>query len=229
MMKQIEVYKNVFLAISITSLMIVMILGSFSSLFLNKNYYESLYTKTGAYERLDKEIVSNKTYELFMFFESKGSLDENFYTPNEISHLDDVKELVTKIFVFYYLALFSLLISILFLYRYFKKELYLLFSKIIFYSGILVLVVALLFFIFNFSGIFERFHELFFKDNYTFPTSSNMIKMFNEDFFRLFAARIFEISIFKALIASVIGGLLIFKNKSKIKKLTNPSHKGQKS
>jgi hypothetical protein len=219
-----ECLKNLFLVLSIISLVLIIFIGSFSALFLNSRYYDALYTKTGTYERIYKDIAINKTEELFLFFEDKSSLDSNFYTENEISHLSDVKILIKKVFIAYYLSLFSLLLSIIIAWKYLKADLSLFISKILFYSGIAIIVMALiiiLFLVSNFGGLFENFHRLFFKGNYMFPDSSNMIKLFSEDFFRLFAQKIFLTSLIKGLAAAFAGGFLIWRYKHKNNKISS--------
>lgn len=210
-----DVCKNILIALSIISLSLIIFIGTFSSLFLNKDYYEKLYTKTGTFERISKDIATSKTEEIFLFFEDKSTLDTNFYTENEISHLNDVKNVIKKVFVIYYLSLFILLISIIIAYKYLKAELSLFLSRILIYSGISILIISVLFAFFDFSGVFENFHKILFSENYIFPYSSNMIKMWNEEFFSLFAAKIFLISAIKGAIMMTLGALLIWRKKKK--------------
>ncbi len=212
-----RIYKNTILAICIISLSLMFFIGSFASLFLSEKYYQELYQKTGTYERINKSVADNETKQLFNFFESqKSSLDQNFYTPNEISHLNDVKTLINNIFVVYYIALFLLLISVIIVYRYFSEEYSFFISKVLFYSGFLTIFIVIIMAIFSissFSGTFEDFHRVFFNGNYMFPYSSNMIKMFSEEFFQLFAARIFLISGVKGIVAITLSAILIWKKK----------------
>ena len=77
--------KNSLLIFSVACMTIIFFLGSLSSLVLNKGFYDSLYEKTGAYERIDKAVVEEKTQELFSFFMGKTPLDQDFYAENEIS------------------------------------------------------------------------------------------------------------------------------------------------
>ncbi len=214
-MNKKDILKHIFIFLSIISLITVIIIGSLSALLFNKEYYNLLYAKTGTYERLDKELVSNKTDELFLFLKNKSSLDTDFYTENEISHLKDVKNIMKITFIVYYLSLFLLLVSICHFYIKFRKEFVLLLSRILNYSGITIFIIAIIFFMFNFSGLFEIFHKLLFKGNYTFPYTSNMIKMFSEDFFKLFAEEIFKISIIKTVVSLSIGSFLIWKTNKK--------------
>jgi len=202
------------LIISIILLQIIFIVGSFSGLLYDENFYNNLYEKTGTYQRIDKEIVNEKTIELYSFFKNKAELDNKFYSENEISHMYDVKVLIKSFYRYYYASLILLLLIIIGVYIINNQNLSIFLQKLLFYSGITIMILILLFLLFNFSGLFEIFHNVFFSDNYTFPYDSNLIMMFNEQFFNFFALKIFVISGMKGFFSMLIGGYLLYFNKN---------------
>lgn len=213
-LKKKKIIFNSFLALSIISIISIIFIGSFLSNILNKDFYNELYGKTRAYGRIEKEIVDAKTDELFLFFENNGQLDKTFYTENEISHMNDVKILIKKFTTAYYVSIILLIFSMIVIYNISRKEMLDFVLKSLFYSGVISLVLILLFFILSFSSVFDNFHRIFFTGNYTFPYDSHLIMMFNEQFFMLFAQKIFIITGLKAIILSSVGSYFIFRKKA---------------
>lgn len=193
------------LILSIICITLIIFIGTFSSFLFNQKFYDSIYQNSGAYQNFDKDRVNNKTNEIFLFFQNKTSLDNKFYTENEISHMQDVKSLIKKSLIIYYISIISLIIIYLSVYYFYKDEFILFILKSLFFSGILSLLLIALFFTMSFSSLFENFHKILFNGNYSFPYNSNLIKLFSEQFFTMFAKTIFLISGIKAIILSSIG------------------------
>lgn len=200
-----KITKIKLLILSIICITIIIFIGTFSSFLFNQKFYDSIYTNSGAYNNFDKVTVDNKTNEIFLFFKNKALLDDKFYSENEISHMQDVKSLIKTFFIIYYLSIIFLIIIYFSVYYFYKDELNLFLLKSLFFSGILSLLLIALFFTMSFTSLFENFHKLFFTGNYTFSYESNLIKMFSESFFTMFAKTIFLISGIKAIILSTIG------------------------
>ena len=75
------------------------------------SYYDSLYAENGVYENLDADDVKTMTFKVFSFFKYRDSLEGQvryadptrsvvaFFNDNEISHMEDVRELLRNIFI----------------------------------------------------------------------------------------------------------------------------------
>lgn len=179
-------------------LSIIIIFAPLSYYIFNSGHYRFLYEENGVFDRLDREDVLQMTEKVFDFFKYRGSLEGQvrfadpaissmaFFTPEEISHMEDVRMLLQKIFIsFYGSVIIFFLVVILAIekdYRKFLKKTGMIF---IFSSSFTVLLFLMLFFLSsNFTFIFERFHRLFFpQGNYSFSASSLLISMFPLGFF----------------------------------------------
>lgn len=201
------------MCIASLSLILIFLIGSFLGLLFDDKFYSSLYEKTGTYERIEKDIVNEKTLDVYEFFNGKKELDTKFYTVEEISHMQDVRNLIKRFTFTYYLAIIFFIASILALYFFFRNT----FTKdmgfVLVISGGLTIILVLLFYISSFTNIFDSFHKMFFQGNYLFAASSHLIQMWNEEFFYLFAQRIFVISLIKGFVGSIIG-ILLYKIKN---------------
>ncbi|MBR9690333.1 DUF1461 domain-containing protein [Candidatus Woesearchaeota archaeon] len=205
--------KEAVIIISSISLVLIYFLGSFFGLLFNTGFYEELYKNTGTYDRINEDVAKNKTTEVMEFFKGRDELNSTFFTANEISHMEDVKARIKFSSILYYMSLLPLLISAVFIFRYFKEDVAVILQKTLFYSGLSTIFIILLLAVINFSSLFSLFHKIFFSGNYTFPASSNLIKLFNQDFFKLFSKKIFAISFFKGLISAGVGGYFFYLKK----------------
>ncbi len=86
------------------------------------------------------------------------------------------------------------------------------------YSGIILLILPLVFYLINFSNFFLKFHETLFSNNLWLlnPETDNLINMFPENFFKDFVITVFIRSMF-------VGVLLILISLILRKKLITPS------
>ena len=140
--------------------------------------------------------ISNLTenqQETINFLENKQELNLN-YTTNEISHLEDVKKVISFIDYLFYLSLIIITL-ITTHYKRNKKQL----QKLIKYGGITTLVsigLILLFSLFAFNSTFTIFHKIFFpQGNWLFPTNSLIIQTFPIDFFIGISVKMFILTI----------------------------------
>ena len=209
-----ESYKfKIVCKISIVALLIIFFMGSFQSLMYDKNFYNELYDKTGTQNRVENTQIQENTDLLMSYFKDKKEIKPGFFSEKEISHLNDVKKRINLGMILYYLSLGIIIASTIFIYKYEKDSFNIFLKKILFYSGLLSLVIILIFFLFSFSWVFELFHKVFFTDNYLFDPSSGLIKMFNENFFYLFAKQILVKTSIKGIIAFIMGGFLMYYKK----------------
>ncbi len=179
----------------------------------NFNFYNGLYEKNGVYEFLDRDdvrIITQNTFDFFKGirgyerFDLKSDID--FFKQNEIDHLEDVRVLVSNIFISLYISIFLFLaLSLLLLFeksvlRYLKDICITLLASS---SFILVSIIFLYFLGNNFSSLFGNFHLVFFpQGNWQFPEGSLIITIFPFGFFYDF--------FFKLLISSTIIALVLF-------------------
>ena len=102
------------------------------------------------------------------------------FTEKENSHLFDVKKLIQKGIILYYLvsiAFIALLIYIL------KHKQYSELAKSLITAGIAIDLILIILLILNFTSIFDIFHKIFFTGNYLFDNSTLMLQMWGGNFF----------------------------------------------
>jgi len=196
----------------------------------NYKFYDRLYEKNGVYKALDRgdaKIITESVFDFFKnnepfkSFKLKNSI--NFFNENEISHLNDVRILLGRIMIVFYIsaALFIILLVLLF------EKKYLFFLK----NTALVLVTSssiLLFFLIslyilgnNFSGLFESFHLVFFpQGNWEFPQGALIITIFPFGFFYDFFFRLLMSSFIISLILVVTGVVILTITNKIIKRRT---------
>lgn len=208
-----KLYSGMLLALSVLCFLTILFVGTFSGLVFNPGYYNELHQRTGTYERLNKSIADQKTSEVLAFFKGKEVPGNDFFTPDEISHLDDVRILIKNVFLAYYLALALLLSIMIIFYMYFRDGFSIFLMRLLFFTGISTIIITLLFFALRFTALFDAFHTIFFTGNYSFPPASKLIKLFDEQFFYLFARKIFTLTILKGMVCSVFGGVLLYRKK----------------
>lgn len=202
-----------------------MLFSPLTFLVYNFNFYNKLYEKNNVYEILDRSDAEKITRQVFEFFKSgkefenfklKGNI--NYFNDDEIKHLLDVKILLNKIFILFYCCLAAFLLLTLLLYLIIKKTYRFLCNiSLVFLisSSVFILLVLLLYFLgSNFSGLFEKFHFIFFpQGNWAFPEGSLIITIFPFGFFYDFFFKIILYSFIMALVlfACGISGIIITK------------------
>jgi integral membrane protein (TIGR01906 family) len=177
-------------------------LSSFSSTIYDRSIYEKLEAKN---TNFNESFAVNKSLEVVDYLQKEGKLDETFFNSDEISHFQDVKNLIKKGFIFYYVELFILFMVFVFYYEYSKKGFAHSVSRILIFSGIATILIVVLLFLVNFSSLFDSFHVVFFEGNYSFPENSSIIKLFPEEFFSGFFRIIIMLTLFKAIILLLLG------------------------
>ncbi|MBT4271942.1 DUF1461 domain-containing protein [archaeon] len=199
--------------IFVVSFFLVSLFSSVFSYIYNSKLYDKKYQKFGVYNIFDRNIALNKTNNIINFFDSKEELDSNFFNKSEISHLNDVKNVLKKIKIIYYISLVNLWLVIV-LIVYLDKPNYLEhLINLIYYSGIFILIIfvvlGILYLIFGFYYVFEKFHQIVFIDNYAFdPMDSNMKSLFPDSFFLFTLKSIFIELLTLGVIFSIIGGII---------------------
>lgn len=207
-MKKIE--KSLF-ALTVIFLMIIILLVPAKLLIFDDDYYKNRFYRTGVYTEVENADIILEN--LLNFFQRGEEL--RYFEENERSHLEDVKELLDKSFLTFYIVIIAFIASLVAMLFINKKDFKDNIFKIVFLSGLcsFVIVVLMLLASLNFTSTFGNFHKSFFpQGNYSFPESSLLITMFSESFFKAFFLR----SIVTSLLISVIVMVpQIIKNKIK--------------
>lgn len=178
------------------------------------------------YEVLDRDDVKILTYNTFDFFKNRKEFDQfnlkgdiEFFNQNEISHLEDVRLLIVRIFILLYISIFLfILFTALLLFernmvRFFKN-----FSTTVLVSSSFILgLLSILYFLGNnFFSLFENFHLVFFpQGNWQFPEGSLIITIFPFGFFYEFFFNLLMASFIISIVLFIAGitGLIVTKKK----------------
>jgi integral membrane protein (TIGR01906 family) len=203
--------KKVLIAAGTVALLMVILFSPLRFYLYSFNFYDKLYTDNGVYNVLEKEDVAKLTADVVDFFrydkpfesfELKSQID--YFDKDEISHLNDVRILLKKILLIFYISIAVLAICIIMLsekrYLYYFKNLSLIFLLA---SGIMIFLLIVLYILGNnFSSLFERFHYVFFpQGNWAFNENALIITIFPFGFFSEF---FFKLLISSFVIASIL-------------------------
>jgi len=173
--------KKWFLAVIIP---IFLVLLNYRLLVFNDSYYFDEFKELGVYDKFSKKDVEENTFELIGYFKGKNALESEFFNEKEKLHLKDVKNLIKKTNIIFWISA-TLLGLLVFLNR---NSL----SKPFFYGGILMIVVIFIFSMINFNFLFLKFHELSFNNTlWILDEDDNLINLFPEKFFQDFVEKIF--------------------------------------
>lgn len=184
----------------------IILLLNFRILVFNYDFYENI-------SKDNPDFDKEKTNNLIDYLKNKKPLNENLYTEKEITHLKDVKNLISKAILVFYLLL---IIFILLLARSYKDIL-----NILLISGILNLIIIIILVLLNFSNLFYNFHLLFFQNKFWLLSPETILirlfpEIFFENFFKAILKRIFIFSLFFILIGLVNTFKRIFTNIKRI-------------
>lgn len=160
----------------------LMIIGNFRLLLYDKHYYQREFEKNNIYDNVpDADNILNN---ILNFFKGKEDLKEPFID-KEITHMIDVKNLISFFNLFLYLFIFFFAVIFYFLTNRFKINFRQLMS-ILAAGALLTILVSLFFYFFaeNFDFLFDRFHNLFFEQgSWIFSENDVLIEMFPFAFF----------------------------------------------
>ncbi len=166
------------------------------------------------------------TKEIFSFFKYQDKLDGQiryadvsrssvaFFTENEISHMVDVRDLIFKILLLFYVSLtvlILLLTLLLVLERKHIKKLkgtglvFVISSSVVLFIFMILYILSM-----NFSHLFDNFHLLFFpQGNFMFDSNSLLITLFPFNFFYQYFINLVIGSIVLSFIFLLIGILFL--------------------
>lgn len=212
MMKSIRLSRKEKIGFTIFCIVFALLLIVFPCKFLllNQSFYHSQFDKTEVYSVLGKEKADNTLEQIFSFMRDEQDTIEDF-NEDEISHMNDVRNLVRKLNVLFYvlLTLFALfLLSFIFYFKpgkEKKKEKYRCLFSSFAYSGLFCIIIITtvgILAVVDFNLTFTLFHKIFFPmGNYTFDPSISLLKqLFPNELFYNYVVR----CTFSSLIASII-------------------------
>jgi integral membrane protein (TIGR01906 family) len=193
--------KKILLTILIILLIFLINLKFFA---LNVDFYEKEFVKYNIYDEFTKVEVKDNVDNLISYLKNKNvSLNKDFFSEREILHLKDVKDLIYKFSILFYIL--SAISIIFIMYLIYTKQ-YKIIGNSLVYSGIIIICLSLILFLFNFNYIFTKFHLIFFRnDLWLLSPESNLIKLFPLNFFRDIFKRIILNSIIISAIIIIIG------------------------
>ncbi len=199
--------KKTFIFINSILLIIIILFTPLAFHVCNRGYYETLYEDNGVFSILNKRDVLDATEEIFKFFTGRTTnlqaievrySDESIsktasFRPDEISHLNDVRKLLVKIFILYCVSIILFVVmTFLLIERNIKNFIRNLGVIFTISSSIMLLFIIILYFLGqNFPSLFDNFHTLFFpQGNFLFPPGSLIITLFPSGFFYDFFIRL---------------------------------------
>ncbi|MFC2159712.1 DUF1461 domain-containing protein [Actinomycetota bacterium] len=206
--------------------MVVLFFAPLAIYLFNIDFYDRLYDPNGVYEKLNKDDVLSMTKKIFSFFRYKDELDGHvryadetrssvaFFTENEINHMVDVRDLIFKILLLFYVSLAALIVFLallLILEREHSKRfrgaglVFLISSSVVLFLFIILYILSM-----NFSSLFDNFHLIFFpQGNFMFDANSLLITLFPFNFFYQYFTRLVTGSIILSFIFLFIGILIL--------------------
>lgn len=170
-----KIFKQSVKVFFIFSLAILLFLSGFKVFFLNESYqYTQLIEINDLNNTQTQEILSNT----LNYFQEKEEL--GYFNKTEQSHMSDVKNVYNGFNAVFFVSLFVLLATFVFI----PKDKTII-KKIYKSSTISIFAIILLstFSLLSFDWLFTKFHELFFNGNWQFSQESLLIQMFPQQFF----------------------------------------------
>jgi integral membrane protein (TIGR01906 family) len=151
-----------------------------------KNTVHSTYFSPEQKESYTKQII---------YFFNDDIKDLSFLSSGEMSHMQDVKNILTKVDIIFWSSLVMFSLSIIYLRKSSKNIL-----KNTSLSVLGILIIFLMLSVFTFNIIFQKFHDILFSGNYSFPFNSALKILYPDAFFRDIFILYFLLSILGCLV-----------------------------
>ncbi len=185
---------------------IIIYLVSFGFFIYNEQFYTKLTDKYSSIPDKAREI--NK--DMIDYFQT-GTVPASFseFSEKELSHLDDVRSVINMLFVFLLFASFPFIILIPHIIGRYPYVVYTAdMRKLIFYGGIIALIIPLLFILLPFDFLFTQMHNIFFAEGtWMFEGNALLVNLYSFDFFLDFAKNIFIASFCLGLVITSLAWL----------------------
>jgi len=183
-------------------------------IFLNvENYYLNKFDNLNLIEsfqfNLSEKTIKNEFRDMINFINHRDNdLNENFWSYEDIVHLQDVKNLTKILYLFSLFALITIISAI----KYYPWCVIDQLKRVSLFNILIILIIGFLA-IFSFNTIFTIFHKILFANDYWLlnPETSNLIKFFPQQIFA-------EIALYIGIFVIIISILQIYLWRKKIKK-----------
>lgn len=199
-------------------------LMNFKLIFNSNDFYSNEFKKYGVSRDLRGHNPDERNQDILGYLNGKiANIDPYFFNEKEISHMKDVKNIIHKVNMFFYILIIDIIALIFFSYylikKYDKNRLKHYLKNILLYSSLSIIAISLLFWLFTtslFNSFFGFFHSMLFpQGNFMFdPAKDNLVVLYPEGLFADFGLRIAIYSIIVAAIM-LIAALMLRKKKSK--------------
>ncbi|MEK6834739.1 MAG: TIGR01906 family membrane protein [Nanoarchaeota archaeon] len=196
----------------VISLVLLIVTLNFKLLALNFNYYQKEFSKLNVYDKIPE--ADKFSLNLINYYKDKEELS-NFFNEKEKLHLNDIKELIRKGNLLFYL---SLILVILFLiYFIYTKNYKAIYSSFLI-SSLILIIFILVIFLTNFQDLFTKFHLLIFNNDLWLlnPETDNLINLFPLQFFYDIYIKAGVNILISAFILIILSLVIRFKSKQKI-------------
>ncbi len=231
-----EIIKNkplrkAIIAICIILLAVIIFLIPLRAYIYNAKTYMNLYETNNVFREINEGDAVKLTSGIISLLRYGNNIEKfelksqfSFFTADEISHLYDVRVLIQKFLIIFYISIILFLVLVfLIIQRNLLPNLKNIAFIFIFSSCIVIFLILLLyFFSSNFIFIFDRFHHLFFpQGNWAFPEGSLLITLLPLNFFYEFFIKMLMTSLIISLILLLTGIFfcIIYRKKIKMKGL----------
>jgi len=180
--------------ILVLTLPLLVILNNAYTTGFSESFYHNEYEKIGTYERVPD--ADDITINILNFFNDKEKL--NYFSEKEKEHMQDVKSTIFKFFIAF--TILKLVVASLIIYI---RKINLLFYAFI-TSLILLIILSLTLYLFDFSSLFTNFHNIFFEPGtWTFSEQDLLIKLFPMQFFQDITNTVWFNSLYQLLITCI--------------------------
>lgn len=198
---------------------LVIILANMIFLAFNISAQAEIQQKVSSPLNIDDRIRQNN--KLISYYQGKGLLDHNFYSPQAMNHLQEVKNILTSAQIILGMSTIVVLAMYTIIAR--AKQYEMIFTATLYGSSICLLLLIVMSLLgvglaVQFDTLFNTLHSLLFKsDSWAFPPDDSLIQVFPSEFFVLLAKQLSQNTIYTsvALIALSIVGKLVLKRQAK--------------
>ncbi|MEK6835934.1 MAG: TIGR01906 family membrane protein, partial [Nanoarchaeota archaeon] len=165
--------------------------------------------------KIPKEIADKETLNLINYLNNKQELTTEFFNEREKLHLQDVKNLIQKTFLIFYIAL--ILFIIMLIYFIYTKNYKIIYSSFL-VSTLLLIIILVILSLINFNFLFTQFHLISFSNDYwqLNPETDNLINLFPLQFFQDIIKKIVINIIVTSFIFIIIALVIKFTIKQKV-------------
>lgn len=226
--KGLKTFSWIVIVLLIIHIPLFLYLFNFRLIVFNENYYRNEFQKYNVYGEFPAKDINKINHDLLLYLKNdktQNRVNINFFNQKEKEHLLDVKNLIQKSILSFYIVIFDIIILVIILFYLMKKKIKRYIPIILIWGGALNFIDAFIFYLlvkFNFVWIFSLFHRIFFEPG-TWVFDTNIVELYPLGFFYDITAKIVLNTLIMALIVIIIGVYLY--RSIKIKKYINKRKK----